>query len=622
MGCKREPTLGGKYPRHMRRSALTAVLIGLLVVLGFAQPITARADEPPSQWRITRYHVDAVVDRAGTTSVSLDVEFDFGTAKGHGPYLALPLRQRVDNPDLWRMLDTQVGAVTSSTGANSEVLIEEEDGVLLVRVGNESVTFTGRQQYSISYTVRGLIAPNHATSGLDEFNWNVVGPAWEVPISAITAKVTGPAAVQRTACFTGDSFDRPCSSDATHDAATATFAQDQVRPGQGVQIVAGFPPGTFVGAEPRFTKRFHLGNMVPVTPLTAGVTGALILAGMVVLLRATRRGARDQVYLGIAPGLRPAAGEPANVGAAVSAPVAVQFTPPRKATPGELGTLLDARADNVDVTATIIDLAVRGHLTITPQARKEWTFTATGAPAKSLTRAEKHVLKTLFQSGSQVTSRELKEKQYAKLLTGTRERLYERVTKELRWFVRDPGSVAAMMVVAGVGLILLGIAVGVALAFVGFGLVGLAGVVLGVALIVLHNKFGRRTAEGSAVLAQARGFELYLSTAEADQIRFEEGIDVFSRYLPYAIIFGVTDRWVKVFEKLAADGLYTADTGWYLGPTSGYYFPIGFVSSMNSLSTTMSSSMMSAATAASSGSSGGSGFSGGGGFGGGGGGGW
>ena len=46
--------------------------------------------------------------------------------------------------------------------------------------------------------------------------------------------------------------------------------------------------------------------------------------------------------------------------------------------PGEIGTLVDERVDPIDVTATLLDLAVRGHLLITElpresaYARTEW----------------------------------------------------------------------------------------------------------------------------------------------------------------------------------------------------------------------------------------------------------
>ena len=120
------------------------------------------------------------------------------------------------------------------------------------------------------------------------------------------------------------------------------------------------------------------------------------------------------------------------------------------------------------------------------------------------------------------------------------------------------------------------------------GSAGGAFAITGLAMIVLNKRFGSRTADGSAMLAQSKGFELYLSTAEADQIRFEEGIDVFSRYLPYAIVYGVADRWARVFQQLAAQGRYAADTSWYVG-SSPIYSGSAFSDSMNSLSNTLSS---------------------------------
>jgi uncharacterized membrane protein len=94
---------------------------------------------------------------------------------------------------------------------------------------------------------------------------------------------------------------------------------------------------------------------------------------------------------------------------------------------------------------------------------------------------------------------------------------------------------------------------------------------------------------------------------------------VFSRYLPYAIVFGEADRWAKAFASLGAAQAagQTAALGWYSGP-AGWEFS-HFGDSIGSFADTTAGAI--AATA----SSGGSGFSGGssgGGFGGGGGGSW
>ncbi|MFZ1912040.1 MAG: DUF2207 domain-containing protein, partial [Propionicimonas sp.] len=329
---------------------LVSLVLGVAVLLGSPVAGRASADDTPSSWEITSYVVEATLDAAGTAAVRIDLAFDFSDDPGHGPYVTLPLRQRIaDDPDHWRMLDVTVGAVTSSTGANAEVLTKEQDGNLLIRIGNENRTFTGTQEYTINYSIRGLIAPKQASSGLDEFNWNAVGDAWEVPLSGVSVNVTGPAPVGRVACWTGVGFREPCG-EAVAKGTSAHFSESYLSAGSPLQVVAGFPAGTFTGADARLEKRYHVGNMFPVTPLTGGVTAALSALGLAALFRRVRRGARDEVYLGMTPGVIPAPGQPVNVGrGVVDAPVAVAFTPPPGARPGELGVLTDATANDVDI---------------------------------------------------------------------------------------------------------------------------------------------------------------------------------------------------------------------------------------------------------------------------------
>jgi uncharacterized membrane protein len=123
------------------------------------------------------------------------------------------------------------------------------------------------------------------------------------------------------------------------------------------------------------------------------------------------------------------------------------------------------------------------------------------------------------------------------------------------------------------------------------------------------------------MLAQARGFREYIRTAEAEQLRFEEGADIFSRYLPFAIVFGEAERWVRVFGPLAATAATTsaASPVWYTGPNG--WSSDNFADSLDGF-TSSASGTIAAATPSSSGGSGFSGGSSGGGGGGGGGGSW
>lgn len=596
---------------------LSRFVLGLALALGVlalgAGPAVAK-DSTPSSWKITRYDVVATVDSSGTATMHLSLDFDFAQDDGHGPFVTLPLRQQIGgDPDHWRMLDVSDVTATSPSGASADVQLTTNDDALLVRIGDERRTWTGVQSYDIAYTIRGLIAPKQAQSGLDEVNWNAVGPGWQVPLRGITATIIGPVPVTKTACFRGESYATPCQASAS--AATASFATPALAKGEPMQVVAGFPAGTFTGADARIEKRYWVGNMFPLTPATGAATGAATLLGLSGLWWYLRRNG-DRAYVGLTPGLRPADGAEVAQARGRSVPVAVAFTPPAGARPGEVGVLIDATADGVDVTATIIDLSVRGYLTITPLGKKDYSFARTGIPAE-LDRFELDVLDRLFAGAQQIDTEGLKARKSSALMTETQTDLRERVTNDLHWFRANP--LAAQMAALGVGIALIaaGVAVGFGLAYAaGFGLVGAALVITGLGVMVSMRRFSARTAEGSAVLAQSLGFKRYLETAEAGQIRFEEGMDVFSRYLPYAIVFGVTAHWVKVFQQLAAEGRYSFDSmGWYVGTSLN---PHHFADSMSQFSSSMSSAM----TSATSGSSGGSGFSGGGGFGGGGGGGW
>ena len=99
-------------------------------------------------------------------------------------------------------------------------------------------------------------------------------------------------------------------------------------------------------------------------------------------------------------------------------------------------------------------------------------------------------------------------------------------------------------------------------------LLGPATVALVITWIVVQTKMarGQRTALGRAWTDQVEGFRTYIATAEADQLQFEEGEDIFSKYLPWAVLFGLAERWVRVCEQAIALGrLRQPDASWYGG---------------------------------------------------------
>jgi uncharacterized protein (TIGR04222 family) len=341
---------------------------------------------------------------------------------------------------------------------------------------------------------------------------------------------------------------------------------------------------------------------------------------------------RDEQYVGVTPGLSPLAGQPDSVEkVGLRRPeVAVQFAPPEGMRVGQLGTLIDEEANVVDVTATIVDLAVRGYLKIVeiPKegifGKKDWNLEVVlpAPPSQDLLPYEMSLMQAIFKGRNDVKLSELKNT-FASDLKATQNRLYDDVTAR-GWFRGNPQTVRRQWGYAGLAAIV----AGVALTWFGFSrqspnlvIPGLALVLGGLVARWMAKRMPARTAKGSAALTQVNGFRKYLETAEAGQIKFEEGQDIFSRYLPYAIVFGVAERWAKVFQQLAASGANVPTPNWYVGYWGANAFNFGgFGSAMETFSTQVSGALVSTPSGSgSSGFGGGGGFSGGGGGGGGGG---
>lgn len=161
-----------------------------------------------------------------------------------------------------------------------------------------------------------------------------------------------------------------------------------------------------------------------------------------------------------------------------------------------------------------------------------------------------------------------------------------------------------------------------------------AALVLGAVNVLFYHLLERPTLKGRGVLDAAEGFRRFLTATEEELIRrlqpAEASLQLFERFLPWAIALGVEGEWAERFEeRLAAEAARPTSAGagsagrsglaWYAGGYGGGSSLSGLTSSLGSgLSSSLSSS---SAAPSSSGGSGGGGSSGGGG-GGGGGGGW
>jgi uncharacterized membrane protein YgcG len=592
----------------------------------------------------------------GSMHVKETITYDFDDAYGkHGIQRFIPIKVSYDT-ERNRVYPLTNARASSPSGAPDDLDVSSTD-VATLRVGNKNETVSGVQTYVLDYDLGGVI---NTVGGGQELYWNAVGTEWEVPIDAATVTVTGPGPVQRDTCFQGgEGSTQPCrvgppSQGSNSGSSTATFTATRgLAANEGVTVVVGYPAGTFPSAVPILKEKWKFTKAFGVNPVSGiGSVGLLaVLGGGAVLLAG--RGGRDRRYLGLTPGLTPGVDDPGRTGTVGwrRDPIAVQFTPPHDLRVGELGTLIDEQANVVDVTATIIDLAVRGYLKIEEVGKasddeasddegvpeddaarasaSDWLLVRTRTDTGDLRGYEKHLFGAIFQGRKQVKLSDLRTT-FSAALAKTQSLLYDDVTEQ-GWFRGNPGNVRIKWRSFAGTTIGVGVALTVLLAiFTHWALIGVALVVCGGILMLTASRMPARTASGTALLAQARGFRLYLETAEANQIKFEEGQDIFSRYLPYAIVFGVAQRWAGLFAELARSGAQILTPTWYIGQPygAGPFDYNHFGGSMSAFSTETSSTIQAAAPSSASGSpgsSGSSGFSGGfsgGGGGGGGGGSW
>ena len=602
---------------------------GVLAVLALAAGAAPAAADPGES--IPSYAAEVTIADDGSMHVRERIQYVFAGTEHHGIYRDLRTRFTYDpdrsGSDQVRSYPVEGVQVSSPTGAPADVDVTEAGDVTKIKIGSADRTVAGTQTYVIDYTVRGTFNRITTDSTLDgatvsphdELYWNITGAEWEVPIDRAQVTVTAPQPATEVSCFRGVQG----SADACDGTAgaTSTFTATGLQPGQGMSILLAYPTGTVTDATPIIEDRplTGLGALTQVSPYAVGAGGvvaALVAGGMALLVR--RRG-RDAQYAGLTPGLIPGSGQTEGERFVNHRPeIAVRFTPPDDLRPGEVGTLVDEQANTVDVTATIIDLAVRGYLRIeeVEGEKADWALRVVQPPpAAELLPYELALMQAIFRGRDEVRIDDLKNT-FAADLKATQSRLYDDVTAR-GWFRGNPQSVrngfralgGAICVLAFMELFFGG-ALSLNVSVVAVGLF-----VGGVAVLLLASRMPARTAAGSAVLAQADGFRLYLTTAEADQIRFEEGQDLFSRYLPYAIVFGVAERWATVFDDLARQGAAVTPPSWYVGHSPTWtYLALGH--SLGSFQTTANSALVSTPAA-----SGGSGFSSGGGFSGGGGGG-
>ena len=572
---------------NMRKIILLFMAVGMFLTW----PAFARAEE------ISDFRTVIKINQDASIKVTEKITYEFGEEQKHGIYRDIPVKYQARGTNYNLILDVE--SVTDEAGRPYNFAVLKQGKNKRIKIGDANAFVSGQKVYVIAYSVERAL---NYFADHDELYWNATGNEWKVPIKQSKTTVQLPAKISdndlQAACFTGHTgSSEECVSTRyeysdKNTVKSVVFAHDRLEPGEGLTVVAGWPKGLVY--EPTFWERLLAtakDNWIMIMPF-------LVLALLFYLWRTRGR-------------------DPEGRGTIIA-----QFEAPDKLTPAEVGTIIDEKANRKDVSAEIINLAVKGYLKITRIEGKgmlkadDYELEKLKEESDLANEHEKKLMRALFTDGKgTIKLSKLKNKFYKDLEKITKEIYSSTVNK--KYFSKSPRKVRGMYLGIGAAVLFGAWVIGIVLGAIG----AISIAVSGVLIIIFSFFMPARTRAGVLAREHILGLKKYLEVAEKDRIKFhnspKKGPKQFEKLLPFAMVLGVEKEWAKQFE-----GIYDQQPSWYHDASGGQFSALALANDLGGFQAKANTTMASRPSSASSGGSGFSGGGSGGGFGGGGGGSW
>jgi uncharacterized membrane protein YgcG len=582
-------------------------------------------------------NIEIQLDGSVKVTETIDVTFTIGS---HGIFRYIPVVYQQENGEK-KYTEIEILAV-SDGGSDAEYETRYSMSDLEIKIGDPEKLVQGNKRYIIQYSVRGVIVPYE---DYDELYWNVTGNGWDTSITSALSIVSIPSGeIKQVSCYLGARGSREsCAGGFVRQ--TSTYSSSRpLAPSEGLTIAVGFSKGTVP----------VISIPAPLTIKQPKVQRAIIFSflltfipALIFLIRLWWRNGRDSYYN------RKSLHDPDQQEVTMPLfgahePIGVEYEPPLNLRPAEIAVLVDEKSEARDISATIVDLAIKSYLTITDRnkdakvSEPDYQLDRLLKPTDDLLPYEKLILESLFSEDKTIRLSELpqmppvglpallyelstsKRKDFLAQIPEIKKSIYASVT-EKKLFLANPDSIRKQYLVSagtltiifgGLCIILFGMffsSLGHSMVYwisLGFSLGAVLSIII---LACLSSYMPKRTAYGREIYRQALGYKLFVSGTEKYRQPFFEKENIFMQVLPYAMVFGVTDRLVNAMKEMH---IQPTIGSWYIG--TAMFNVDSFTQGITSFSSEVSRSI---ATISNGSGSRGGGFSGGG-FGGGGGGRW
>ncbi len=477
----------------------------------------------------------------------------------------------------------------------------------------------GIHKYVIRYTTGNQLKFHN---NRDEFYWNVTGNGWNFSIDKAACEIIFPdkAILSDINCYTGYQGDNNqyCTSGETTGNTIKFYTSKRLEPTQGLTVSVSIQKGIFIPeSNIDHIKKFVLDNLF--------IMGLLLFVILlfIILYRYWSRVGRD-IKQGI---------------------IIPEFQPPAGLSPADVGYIYHQAYSDKLFTSALIDLAVQKKVHI--QVDREGMIFKSNVykflqpennQQKQITRDydlyDKYgfdpadlygieIEKGTYNASFKSISTKFKSQIDSHILAG---KSGNRRTGFLSLNQDYIGLGLFLLVMVSIGsIIYLSIVRPPLFTMVYTAILLIIGFIIQIVFMSIIKAY---SAEGRIMANKISGFKMYMETTEKNILDNlnppEENIQLFEKYLPYAIALGIENKWSEKFKAIIEESIVSGYTPSYYSMGSHHSFSDSSQSFASTFSSGLSSTVSSASTppgSSSSSGSGGGGFSGGGG-GGGGGGGW
>jgi len=495
----------------------------------------------------------------------------------------------------------EIHSVTDENGADRDYEVIEEEGFNNIYIKKDDDSFVnGRQTYVIEYTQSWVIRNFQASSGNDEFYWDVNGTGWLQSFGRVSASVKVDKELQSNlltsavSCYQGLSGSTNSCEVKQLSADQMYFAASNLMPGENLTISIPFTAGAVNTSGPNVD-----GTASWIFYQIAALLALLVLA-WAVYFRIYRIRSRGKNQFTV-PEYKPAA------------------------TPTLLDTSIISRKSSHLIQALIVELAVKKQIEIEAVTGDDKSFILRRT-SSALDQDGVMAALGLSQSGAETRIGSSADDAQNQLISVALQKLIAgkvRAVNSGGYFSKRALGLPALGWLVGLALYIVWIIVALQLdQMTGAGYVAapiLSFLPFSAVYWLLVSKRSY-TAKGSSVISHLKGLEMYIELAEKDRLEFlqspkgallkpseltgKQVLKLYEEVLPWAILLGLQKQWGQVLTELYRE---QGSPSWF----SGAPF---MTQSLSSFGQALSSSL---ATSSSGGSSG-SGSSGGGGGGGGG----